>query len=143
MIGEHVAPELLYLETKWDSLVSFGVTVDLLKDVLPIGTTLNAETVRNHLHRMAQRTDTELEEEQYAFINVTPDKLKRLPIPEGPIAVGIDGGYVRDRDKQAGSFEVIVGQSIPEDRANRYFKKGENTAAVNDCQVNDSRQSLI
>ena len=49
LFSEHVAPEMLYLETKWASLIPFGVTVDLLKDILPVGTTLNAETVRNHL----------------------------------------------------------------------------------------------
>ena len=53
LFSEHVAPEMLYLETKWASLIPFGVTVDLLKDVLPVATTLNAPTVRNHLHRVA------------------------------------------------------------------------------------------
>ena len=47
LFTEHVSPEMLYLETKWASLVPFGVTVELLKDVLPVGTTLNAQTVRN------------------------------------------------------------------------------------------------
>lgn len=47
---EHVAPERLHLETKWASLVFFGATEGRLKDVLLVGATLNAETVRNHLH---------------------------------------------------------------------------------------------
>ena len=45
LLREHVAPEMLWLETKWASLVSFGVTVGLLKDVLPIGKQLNADVV--------------------------------------------------------------------------------------------------
>ena len=57
LFAEHVAPEMLYLETKWASLVPFGVTVKLLKDVLPVGTTLNAQTVRNHLQRVATRME--------------------------------------------------------------------------------------
>ena len=48
LFTEHVSPEMLYLETKWASHVPFGVTVELLKDVLPVGITLNAQTVRNH-----------------------------------------------------------------------------------------------
>jgi len=28
---------MLYLETKWASLVSYGASVDLLRDVLPAG----------------------------------------------------------------------------------------------------------
>ena len=45
LLTEPTSPELLYLETKWASLVSFGVTVDLLKDVLPIDRA-NISTVR-------------------------------------------------------------------------------------------------
>src|SRR3954467_2792827 len=39
LFTEHTAPELLYLETKWASLVSFGLTAQLLKEVLPVGST--------------------------------------------------------------------------------------------------------
>src|SRR5688500_85648 len=49
LFTEHTAPELLYLESKWASLVSYGLTADLLKEVLPIGSTANASTIRNHL----------------------------------------------------------------------------------------------
>ncbi len=37
------------METKWASLMSYGVTVDLLKEVLPINDALDAETIRRHL----------------------------------------------------------------------------------------------
>lgn len=60
LFSSHVAPEMLYLEAKWASLVSFDATVGLLKDVLPVGAGLNAETVRNHLHRVANRMEGEL-----------------------------------------------------------------------------------
>ena len=37
--------------------------------------------------------------------------------------VGLDGGYVRGREKrgEAGNFEVLVGRSMPADRDSRYF----------------------
>ena len=35
LFTEHVAPEMLYLETKWASLVPFGVTVELLTRLSP------------------------------------------------------------------------------------------------------------
>ena len=44
-----------------------------------------------------------------------------MPIPEGRIIVGLDGGYVRDWDERKANFELIVGRSIPEDRAPRYI----------------------
>jgi hypothetical protein len=40
---------MLYLETKWASLIPFVRTADLLKEVLPVGESMNPETVRNHL----------------------------------------------------------------------------------------------
>ena len=36
LLPEHTAPELLYLESKWASLMSYGTTVKLLEDVLPL-----------------------------------------------------------------------------------------------------------
>ena len=121
----HVAPEMLYLETKWASLVSFDATVGLLKDVLPVGTTLNAETVRNHLHQVAERMEGELGNEKYFFIEGTPRDHAALPLAEGAIVVGLDGGYVRarekDREGRLTNFEVLVGKSMTEDQGNRYF----------------------
>ena len=64
LFTEHTAPELLYLETRWASLVSFGMTADLLKDVLPVGSTANAATIRQHLHKVAARQDADLGGEQ-------------------------------------------------------------------------------
>src|SRR5688572_23225115 len=60
LFTEHTAPELLYLETRWASLISFGMTAALLKDVLPIADTTNPETVRCHLHRVATRQEADL-----------------------------------------------------------------------------------
>ena len=125
LFHEHVAPEMLYLETKWASLVSFDATVGLLKDVLPVGATLNAETVRNHLHHVANRMEGELGEERFSFIEGAPRNHAALPPAEGPIIVGIDGGYVRarekDREGRLTNFEVVVGKSVAEDREDRYF----------------------
>jgi hypothetical protein len=36
LLPEPITPELLFLETKWAALVSYGVTAQLLHDVLPI-----------------------------------------------------------------------------------------------------------
>ena len=124
LFPEHIAPEMLYLETKWAALVPFGVTVDLLKDILPVGSTLNAQTVCNHLHRVATRMEESVGEERTSWIEDCPPGAARLPLPEGPVVVGIDGGYVRAREhglaRRDSNFEVVVGQSIAEDRDNRY-----------------------
>jgi hypothetical protein len=55
------------------------------------------------------------------FIEGCPAEWAELPIPEGRIVVGLDGGYVRDWTDRKSNFELIVGRSIPEDREPRYL----------------------
>jgi hypothetical protein len=93
-------------------LVSYGLTAQALKDFLPVDATLNATTIQNHTLAVAQRCEDELGEEQWAFVEGCPADWATLPIPDGPLTVGIDGGYVRDWDEKKGHFEVIVGKSI-------------------------------
>jgi hypothetical protein len=57
-------PELLYVETKLASLIPFGKVATLLKDVLPIGESVNQELVRSHLHATAEGIEKELGEER-------------------------------------------------------------------------------
>ena len=112
LLTDAVAPELLFIETKWASLVSYGLTAQALKDFLPVDATLNATTIQNHALAVAQRCEDELGEEQWAFVEGCPADWETLPIPDGPITVGIDGGYVRNWEEKQQQFEVIVGKSI-------------------------------
>src|SRR5260221_13031117 len=63
-LNGQTSPEMLYLETKWASLIPFARAADLLKEGLPLGDLGNAETVRNHLQLTAERIDRELGEER-------------------------------------------------------------------------------
>ena len=121
LLTEHAAPELLYLETKWASLVPYAKAADLLKDVLPVAPTTNAATVRNHLHRVVERDEATLGEEQVMFDHGCPRDWAALPRPDGPLTVGIDGAYVRDWGQKKTHFGVIVGKSIPRDGPPRRF----------------------
>ena len=115
LLTEHTAPELLYLETKWASLVSYGMTVDLLKDVLPIDRP-NISTVRRHLHKVAARAEAELSREPPCLSNRNPGQGGT-----DPVVVGIDGGYVRNWHAKKRRFEVVVGKSIVGNQSDRYF----------------------
>jgi hypothetical protein len=112
LLTDAVAPELLFMETKWASLMSYGLTAQALKDFLPVDATLNATTIQQHALAVAQRCEDELGEEQWAFVEGCPADWATLPIPDGPLTVGIDGGYVRDWHEKKNHFEVIVGKSI-------------------------------
>ena len=43
------APKLRYLETKFAALVSYGLTVKLLEEVLPIDQALNPTAIRHQV----------------------------------------------------------------------------------------------
>lgn len=103
------SPELQYIETKWASLISFEQTANMLKDVLPVGETENAATVRNHLHNIAKRQEKELEGKP-EYISVCQNELDKLPKPNKPITVGIDGGYLKKWKNKNNNFEIIAGK---------------------------------
>ena len=104
------SPELLYLETKWASLIPFAKVADLMQEVLP--TEANHETIRKHVQATAQRMEEELGEERQLnlFDREQMEPEEQAP-PDGPITLGIDGGYVRAAHKE-GFFEVIAGRSV-------------------------------
>lgn len=114
-LPDHNCPELRYIEAKWASLMSYGLTVDLLKDVLPVSDSLNAETVRQHLHKIAHRQDLELCGQPDHVDGCQRDWVA-LPRPDKPLTVGIDGGYVRDCRDRKNHFEVIVAKSLSKTR---------------------------
>lgn len=120
-LPERVTPDLLALEARWASLVAYGVTAALLADVLPIGTAVNAATVRNDALRVAERLEAELGPEQPIFASGCQAEWNEMPIPGPPVTVGIDGGYVRSWANRPANFEVIVGKSVPEDGPVRRF----------------------
>lgn len=121
LLPERTAPELLYLESKFAALMSYGQSAELLAEVLPIDEHLNAETVRNHTQQVAERLDAELDDERFMFVEGCERDWGALPL-----TMGIDGGYVRARKAAAAAqqqrcFEVIKGKSIADDGTSKCF----------------------
>src|SRR5712664_3111265 len=90
LLTESVAPELLSMESKWSSLVSYGMSLEALQDFLPLDLTLDVKTVRYDTLKVAKRLEAELGEEQPGFIDGDPSDWVLLPQPEGAFTVGID-----------------------------------------------------
>src|SRR5215472_16233848 len=111
LLTEPVAPELLYMESKWSSLVSYGLSLDALQDFLPLALTLDVKTVRYDTLKVAKRLEAELGDEQPGFLEGDASDWALLPLPGGSFKVGIDGGYVRNWMDKKRNFEVIVGKS--------------------------------
>lgn len=102
--------------------MSYGVTASLLEEVLPIQ--IRASTVRSTAMKVATRLEQELPEEAYMFVEGRQNMLKRLPRPDLPLTVGLDGGYVHAREgdnRKAGWFEVIVGKRMQAEQPSKRF----------------------
>jgi hypothetical protein len=75
LLTESVAPELLYMEAKWSSLVSYGMSLDALQDFLPLDLTLDVKTIRYDTLKVAKRLEAELDEEEPRLYRRQPQRL--------------------------------------------------------------------
>jgi hypothetical protein len=82
LLTESVAPELLYMEAKWSSLVAYGMSLEALKDFLPLAVTLDVKTVRYDTLKVAKRIEAELGDEHPCFIEGSPSEWDLSPRPE-------------------------------------------------------------
>jgi len=122
VLKSRVSPEMAYIESKWASLMSYGMTADLLEEVLPVK--VSSSSVYNKSREISKRLENELEKEQYMYVEGCPRDWGNLPPPEEPLTVGIDGGYIHAREgnnRKAGWFEAIVGKCIQEGHQTRRF----------------------
>ena len=72
---EHVAPERLYLETDWASLISFELAAHRLKDALPVAETGQCGQHAQPLHRVVERAEAALGEERGSFMERCPQQI--------------------------------------------------------------------
>ncbi len=122
LLTNRSSPELRYLQSKWAALTSYGASVKLLDEVLPL--TTNRTAVFRHTQQVAERLESELGPEQVMFADGCEREWAQLPEPDEPLTVGIDGGYVHARageNCKAGWFEVIVGKSLQSGQPARRF----------------------
>jgi hypothetical protein len=85
---------------------------------------INAATVRNNVHTVGQRIDKALGDEKVFFIDGCEYNWEKLPRPDMPLTVGIDGGYVHSNSQNSrkeGWFEVIAGKSVTAEGASKCF----------------------
>ena len=120
VLSERISPELQFLQTKWASLVSYGMTSSILEEVLPIQS--NVSSIVATTHKIAERLDSEIQEVQFDY--GSQNQRDKLPYPDSPLTVGIDGGYIHAREgknRKAGWFEAIVGKSLQDEKPSKRF----------------------
>src|SRR5271165_5168854 len=124
LLTDRTAPELAYLENKFAALISYGLTAELLAEVLPTGGDINVAGVYRIVQGVAERMEAELGEEKWQFIDGCQREWDTLPPPRPPLTVGLDGGFMHAKDQKSrgeGWFEVIAGKSMPEEGAAKCF----------------------
>lgn len=72
-LPERTTPEFRYLQAKWSSLMSYGLTSQLLEEVLPLSKRVSTATLSRCVKLITQRSDSELGDEQGAFIEGCQD----------------------------------------------------------------------
>ena len=77
LLPERSTPEVVYLEAKFAGLTSYGLSAELLGEVLPLGRPLHATAVRFHTQAVAQRLEDELGDERCSFIATGLDAMAR------------------------------------------------------------------
>ena len=124
LLTTHCAPELQYLETKFVSLMSYGLSVQILSEVLPVADVINYTSLHRQLRCVAEKIESELGDEQFQFIEGCPRDWAKQPPPGPPLTVGLDGGYVHAADQKSrteGWFEVIAGKSVQTEGGAKVF----------------------
>ena len=79
VLRERTTPELSYLQARFAGLVSYGLSADLLSEILPLGRAMHATTVRRQVQATAQRLEDELGDERPGFITGCPPTGRSCP----------------------------------------------------------------
>ncbi len=124
-----VSPELEFIQSKLAATIPYARTADLLGVLLPVDTGNTPSTVRRRTLSVGKRLDTELHDAADA-VQIESSKTDTDSVTE----VGLDSGYVKDcRPSSEGSFEVVVGRIISENKDSRslgFVRTIENNRAA-------------
>src|SRR3954453_5240442 len=124
-LGPGPALELAYVTAKFAAVAPFGKVAGLLSGLLPISGAQNAGTVRNRTLRVGEKVV-----QQHST-----GTAKQPSAPAArPVVVGLDGGYVRSRQRQEERhFEVVAGKIIDARGTQHRFaftRNGQATASA-------------
>ncbi len=124
LLPGRTTPELEHLLARWSAYGAFEAVARLLRDVLPIGRRLTGVAVRAAVQRVARHIEADLGPEEYFYNGGSQREIEASAEPGRPVTVGLDGGYVRGRERPPGGtgcFEVTAGKSIPEEGKAKVF----------------------
>lgn len=89
-LPERVSPELQYLEVKFAALMSYGLTVNVLQEILPLDHALAASSIRRQVRRSVagwKRTRRPMTGSRGRWPRAPVCKLSRSPVRSAPSAL--------------------------------------------------------
>ena len=87
LVSERTAPEFCYLQAKWSSLKSYGLTVKLLEEVLPLSA--NVATAMRTTHAVAEKLETNWVKSNTCILKERPESGPVYHIPKNGYLWGL------------------------------------------------------
>ncbi len=114
-LAQRTHPELLYLQTRWASAMSYERASKLLSDVLPLGAAPGSSSIKAQVRAAGQHLATEAEEHGEHFFAQQPLKFPDPPIKPAAHVLELDAAYVRAIPERCGgrsTFGIVTGRLI-------------------------------
>jgi len=126
-----VSPELEFIQNQLAATTPYVPAAKILALLLPVDAGNAPSTVRRRALRVGQRLDAAVQ------VAAGAEKLEHSKADKAPVTVvGLDSGYVKDcRPHTEGSFEVVVGRILNENKGSRslgFVRTIENNRAAGD-----------
>lgn len=80
VLRDRTTPELSYLQARFAGLVSYGMSADMLGEILPLGRNLHATTLRRQVQATAQRLEDKLGDERRASSTPVSETARSCPV---------------------------------------------------------------
>jgi len=122
LLPERSTPELTLIEATFAAHMSYTAAGALLGRLVPLGRVVHGNEARRHVHKIGERLDAELVDNEDCLITIPP--WVSLPVPEMPLVVTIDGGYVHSSEQTSRRddwFQAVCGTVTRHDGRVRRF----------------------
>ena len=95
VVAQRTHPELLYLQTRWASVVSYERAAKLLQDVLPIDATPGSSSIKAQVCKVGAQLARREYQAGEDFFDGQPLRLPQAPREQAAHVLELDAGYVR------------------------------------------------
>jgi hypothetical protein len=114
-LAQRTHPELLYLQTRWASAMSYDRAAKLLQDLLPLEASPPSSSIKAQVRKAGEAMATHAYESGDDFFDEQPLNLPERPRQQAAHVLELDAAYVRavaEKCQGRNSFGIITGRLI-------------------------------